>query len=247
MPIYDKSVRKLFLDMAEELLPEETSTVDRQEVVQWFLTHYPRIAKGTVTAHLCQMSTNAPSRVHYNAGTGHDLLFQIDRRRFRRYDPENDPQPLYAGSDLPTPDIDDDDSGDEDEEAKEFAYERDLRNFLSKNLHVVEPNLRLYRDEDGITGVEFPVGGRSIDILAVDEKGAFVVIELKVSRGYDRAVGQLLRYIGWIDKNLADGKDVRGIIIASSITEDLTLACSRIQGVKLFEYKLAVTLQEVKT
>jgi len=40
--------------------------------------------------------------------------------------------------------------------------------------------------------VEFPAGGRYLDILALDSKGAFVVIELKVSGGYDRTMGQQL-------------------------------------------------------
>ncbi len=67
----------------------------------------------------------------------------------------------------------------------EFAYESDLRDFLAKNLSLLEPGLRLYQDE-GITGVEFPACGRFIDILAVDTRENLVVIELKVSRGYDR-------------------------------------------------------------
>ncbi len=92
----------------------------------------------------------------------------------------------------------------------EFAYESDLRDYLAKNLQVIEPGLKLY-EEEGITGVEFPVGGRFIDILAVDFNGDFVVIELKVSRGYDRVIGQLLRYMAWIQKNQAEpGQTVRG-------------------------------------
>jgi hypothetical protein len=39
--------------------------------------------------------------------------------------------------------------------------------------------------------IGFPVGGRIIDILAVDKGGRYVVIELKVSRGYDRVVGSI--------------------------------------------------------
>jgi hypothetical protein len=49
--------------------------------------------------------------------------------------------------------------------------------------------LTLY-EEEGINGIEFPVGGRFIDILAVDSDGALVVIELKVSRGYDLIVAR---------------------------------------------------------
>jgi hypothetical protein len=141
----------------------------------------------------------------------------------------------------------------EDEEAPaepssaggEFAYETDLRNYLAKNLNKLEPGLRVYEDE-GITGVEFPVGGRFIDILAIDAKGSLVVIELKVSRGYDRVVGQLMRYVAWIKKNLAEpSQEVRGVIVAREISEDLLLACSMIPDVELFEYELSLSLKRV--
>ncbi len=103
----------------------------------------------------------------------------------------------------------------------------------------------MYADE-GITGVEFPVGGRFIDLLALDSSGNYVVIELKVSKGYDRAVGQLLRYINWIKINQADeGQSVRGIIIAKNISEDLRLACAGLTDIKLFEYELAVSVKPV--
>ena len=128
---------------------------------------------------------------------------------------------------------------------REFAFEKDLQNYLVRNLNLIESGLRLYEDE-GITGVEFSVGGRFIDILAIDRKGRFVVIELKVSRGYDRAIGQILRYIGWVEQNLETWKPARGIIVAKEITSDLKLACSRIPDVKLIEYEISFSLRDVK-
>ena len=106
--------------------------------------------------------------------------------------------------------------------------------------------MRLY-EEEGITGVEFPAGGRFIDILALDTKGTYVVIELKVSRGYDRVVGQLRRYMGWVAKNHADsGQAVRGIIVAREISEDLILARSGLSDVELFEYEMSVTVRRIE-
>jgi hypothetical protein len=66
---------------------------------------------------------------------------------------------------------------------------------------------------------------------------SYVVLELKVSRGYERAVGQLLRYMTWIDQNYAEEgkKKVRGIIVARKISDDIKLACARIADVQLFE------------
>src|SRR5262249_744493 len=162
------------------------------------------------------------------------------------YDPAHDPAPIYetaAKPNGPAPIKDDT----EPAGSAEFAYEADLRNYLAKNLSIIEPGLKLYQDE-GITGVEFDVGGRRIDILAVDAKGSLVVIELKVSRGYDRVVGQLMRYMAWIQKNQAEpGQQVRGVIVAREISDDLLLACSLLAGVQLFEYELSLMLKPVNT
>jgi RecB family endonuclease NucS len=129
--------------------------------------------------------------------------------------------------------------------AREFAYEKDLQNFLSKNLSLIRPGLHLY-EEEGITGIEFPVGNRYIDILALDKDNNYVVIELKVSKGYDRVVGQLLRYMAWIKKNQADASQhVRGVIVARQISDDLLLACSELDNVELYEYQLSVSLQKI--
>lgn len=133
-----------------------------------------------------------------------------------------------------------------DDENYEFAYEKDLQNFLAKNLKLIEPELKLF-EEEGINGIEFPAGNRFIDILAIDKNNDFIVIELKVSKGYDRVVGQILRYIGWVEQKMAsDGQKVRGIIICKDISEDLTLACSKIKEIELFEYELSVKLNRIK-
>ena len=71
------------------------------------------------------------------------------------------------------------------------------------------------------------------------------MIELKVSRGYERTVGQLLRYKAWVRDNLADGKKVRGVIIAKTISPDLKLAASEIQNIDVFEYELKLDLKKV--
>jgi hypothetical protein len=247
MAIYEKPVRLLLKDMVEESNITQEDVIRREEVFAWFKEKYPKIKDGTISAHLLKMSTNAPSRIHYNVNPNgeDDLLYQIDSQRFRLYNPSTDPTPIYqkipdeGKSNGQEPDG-------EHAEVSEFAYEKDLQNFLSKNLFIIEPGLRLY-EEEGITGVEFPVGTRYIDILALDKDTNYVVIELKVSRGYDRVVGQLLRYIAWIKKNHAEvGQHVRGIIIARQISDDLLLACSELKNVELYEYELSISLKKVK-
>jgi hypothetical protein len=141
---------------------------------------------------------------------------------------------------------------DEDEveiatEENEFAYENDLRNYLVRNLSVIEKDLKIYEAEDKTTGEEFFVPGtsRRIDILAKDKESNFVVIELKVSRGYEKVVGQTLYYQSMIKTHFNQQK-VRAIIIAREITPELKAATQFLPDFELFEYQLSLTLNRIK-
>jgi hypothetical protein len=221
-------------------------------VSQWFARHYPKIKRNTVHMHVDGMSVNNTIRKHHPSikpGSGYDLFYKLGPDQFRLWSPDSDPPPLYkedierlSSNDLENAAAPESEVPTEVEAGREFAFERDLRNYLVKNLTLIEPGLRLY-EEEGILGVEFPVGGRFIDILAVDKDGRYVVVELKVSRGYDRVVGQLLRYMGWVEQNMESAQPARGIIVANEITADLKLACSRISDVRLIEYEISLTLR----
>lgn len=131
-----------------------------------------------------------------------------------------------------------------EEQSDAFVLEAHLRDFLAKNIERVEKGLRLYTVE-GKSGVEFPVDGGRIDLLAVDRNSKFVVIELKLSMGRNKTLGQLLYYMGWVDQNLGNGP-CRGIIIASEITEELTVAASRVPGVSLARYKMTFSIEPLE-
>jgi len=251
MPIYNKPVRLLLKDFVTSQNILAGQIISRDQVISWFRENYPKIKLGTISAHFLKMSTNAPSRIHYSVSmTGDDdLFYQIDGSHFRLYEKETDPLPIYIKQLIDGEGIKERGNlvagAEELPQQTEFAYESDLRDYLAKNLTIIEPGLRLYQDE-GISGVEFPVGGRFIDILAIDKQNNYVVIELKVSKGYDRVIGQLLRYMAWIEKNQAEPtQKIRGIIIAREISEDLHLATSRILEIELFEYDLSVSLRKV--
>lgn len=238
----DKPVRLLMHDMIASMGLTPGQPFTREQAVQWFAVHYPNVKQGTVAAHLVRLSTNVQTRLQYSARVdgSDDKFFKIDSSHFRLYEPGRDPTPISELSPVV-----DDPTEVTSQGSDEFAYEHDLRDYLARNLNIIEPSLKLYSDE-GITGVEFPVGGRYIDILAVDHTGSYVVIELKVSKGYDRVVGQLLRYVSWIKKNHAEaGQGVRGIIIAKQISEDLRLACSEVPSVTLYEYALSVAVKPI--
>lgn len=244
MPLYDRPVRILMRDMAAELDASTQNAFTRDDAVAWFSKHYPLVKPGTIAAHLIRLSTNNKNRLHYGTKLDDDVFFQLDSARFRRFDPARDPLPIHGDEDVASASPQAAPTAPSDSES-EFAYEHDLRDFLARNLQLIEPGLTLY-EQEGVTGVEFPAGGRFIDILAVDARGGLVIVELKVSKGYDRVIGQLLRYVGWIERHHAEpGQRVRGFIIAKSISDDLKLACSRIRDVQLMEYELAVSLRSV--
>ena len=254
MPIYERPTKSLMGDWAKENLADG-QPFQKADVVQWFAKKYPKIKTNTVNMHVESMSVINQVRKHHpsvKAGSGHDLFYKLGPDQFRLWRPDVDPAPRYK-DDIDKLGLSYAEIGSVEAEpemetiveaAQEFAFEKDLRNYLVKNLALIEPGLRLY-DEEGISGVEFPVGGRFIDILAVDKDDCYVVVELKVSRGYDRVVGQLLRYMGWVEKNMQTPQPVRGIIVAKEISSDLRLAASRLSGVRLIEYEISFKLRQV--
>lgn len=143
-------------------------------------------------------------------------------------------------------DEDEDEENEIAREESEFAYEKDLQKYLVRNLSVIEKGLKLYQTE-GVDGEEFYVPGtsRRIDILATDKNNLFVVIELKVSRGYEKVVGQTLFYQSSI-KTIFQQDKVRVIIIAREITSELKTATHFLPDFELFEYQLSLTLNKIK-
>ena len=138
-----------------------------------------------------------------------------------------------------------DEEAEDQDNDQQFAAESDLRDFLAKNPGCIEKGLSLYQNGDR-SGVEFPVEGGYIDILGIDQKQTYVVVELKVGKGRNKTIGQLLYYMGWVDKNLGNAP-CRGMIIAKEIPDDLILAVQRVPGVSLYRYKLSVSVEPITT
>ncbi len=132
-----------------------------------------------------------------------------------------------------------------------FGLERHLHEFLRDNWKLVElgKEWALYsRPGDEEAGYEFPCDVGRIDLLAKHKtKSHWLVVELKRNQTSDQTVGQLLRYIGWVKRHLAEGDDeVHGLIICHEADDSLHYAISAVPNVKLLFYEVEFHLKEPK-
>lgn len=118
------------------------------------------------------------------------------------------------------------------DEDMEFALEKYLEDFMVDNWDKIDfgEKLSLFEDENRNLGKQYYTDEAGyIDILAKDREGNFVVIELKKGRKNDEVVGQVLRYIGWVRRNLAKANEkVRGTIIVRERDPKLEYALQEI-------------------
>jgi hypothetical protein len=129
--------------------------------------------------------------------------------------------------------------------AIEAPEERFVQQLIDRNFdNIFAPfNLTLYDGDPDQTGSQFntPVG--RIDFLAVDSNtNDIIVIELKVGKVTDSAIGQTLRYMGYVKSNLAKDHNVRGIILAEDIDDKAKYALSLVPTIECKIYKLNIQL-----
>ncbi len=130
-----------------------------------------------------------------------------------------------------------------------FYMESQLEDFLIENWDRTELGKRydLIEEDGELVSQQFRTNIGIIDILAKDKQtGQYVVIELKKSQTSDDTVGQLTRYMGWLEVNKSDGKSTRGIIIAGQYDERLYYALKKLKDVEVYLYQVDFKLSEFK-
>jgi restriction system protein len=128
-----------------------------------------------------------------------------------------------------------------------FVLEKYLEEFIVSNFDMIfKGKLRIYEDAEGDDGQQFSTDIGPIDILAVEpDSGSFTVIELKKGRPSDQVVGQILRYMGWVKKNLCkDGQVVKGLVICRDPDPKLSYALEMTNNIDVRYYSVSFKLRE---
>lgn len=134
------------------------------------------------------------------------------------------------------------------EDPNEFVLEKYLEDFIVSNFDAIfKGHLKVYEETEEGEGQQYDTNeiGR-IDILATETAtNSFVVIELKKGRPSDKVIGQTLRYMGWVKKNLCkDGQTVRGLVVCRDHDPKLSYALEMTKDIDVRYYSVSFKLNE---
>jgi len=149
--------------------------------------------------------------------------------------PEPPPPP-----DLPVPD------------PQMFGLEQHLHEFIVDNWDQI-PELgkewRIYEEAgEPEAGYKYSCAAGEIDVLAhhASDSNRWLVVELKRGQTDDTTVGQILRYMGWVKKELAKPEgSVEGLIIAHSESLRLRYALLAASNIRFMTYSVEFHLRPV--
>lgn len=131
------------------------------------------------------------------------------------------------------------------EDPSAFAMEEHLEHFLVKNWAQTElgKEYDIY-EEDGEKAQQYQTDTGPLDILAVSkDKKRLLVVELKKGRASDVVVGQTLRYMSFVQDELAEkDQTVHGIIIALEDDQRIRRALAMVSNVRFCRYQVTFKL-----
>jgi len=202
-------------------------------------------------AWLRQHSQYVPQGMDATSSTSRQLLAGLKRSGWQVEETETEvrlfPPDTEINREALSSVLGDTEDNNEESDEQAFGLEQQLRDFISDNIESIKikgKNLKLFVDQTGHDGIEYPTDVGFIDVLGIDEDGDYYVFELKRDRGSDRVVGQVTRYMGWVNNTIGRDRKTNGVIVAKQIGSKLRYAALVVPNVFLFEYKVQFFLNE---
>ena len=123
----------------------------------------------------------------------------------------------------------------------------DVVALIAEQPSLIEPGLEIYSEEGEAIGVGYGTAVGTIDLLARDDLGAWVVILVAEPNRGKELVGDLLQRIGWVRRHLGtSGEEVRGIVLLDSLPDELGYAAAAVADTVEFKiYRLELTFEPV--
>lgn len=135
------------------------------------------------------------------------------------------------------------------EDPSTFALEEHLEEFLVQNWKQTDfgKNYDIFEEDGEVAGQQYPTDTGPIDILAVSkDRKELLVVELKKGRASDAVVGQVQRYMGFVQEEIAEeGQTVRGVIIAAEDHLSIRRALQVTKNIDFYKYQVSFRLSKV--
>jgi len=127
-----------------------------------------------------------------------------------------------------------------------FALEKHLEDFLVQNWKQTELGKQydIYEEDGELVGQQYPSDTGPIDVLAISkDRKELLVVELKRGRVSDSVVGQVQRYMGYVQEELAEeNQTVKGAIIALEDDIRIKRALSVAKNIEFYRYQVSFKL-----
>lgn len=134
------------------------------------------------------------------------------------------------------------------EDPSAFAMEKHLEDFLVQNWGQTDLGREydIYEEDGERVGQQYATDTGPLDILAISkDKKTLLIVELKKGRASDAVVGQALRYMGYVQEELAEeGQSVRGVIIALEDDQRIRRALKMVPSIVFYRYQISFKLMK---
>ena len=195
-------------------------------------THCPNCGRPASARHMAEPKTKLPLSPSTANDTGeHELDEPLARERPREFQ-ERGADRREANRDAGR------------ERVSGLSISR-VRETLAAEPDLLEEGLRLHRDERMQPDGRYATDVGDIDLMAVDDAGALVVV--MIADKDDDPVSEILPRIGWVRKHVSKtGQEVRGVVLLQSKPEDLGYAAAALAGSVSFKtYRMSLLLEDL--